>query len=167
MDKGRDYALLCDPDLSVADSRHFISLPQCTAHYLSAPISSELKVMSEGALYWQPKTSERLSQQPVSISLAPSNGFGVDIGNSAQLDIEGVPAEAQFVKLVVGGVTYETNRSDKRRDVWLTRKPVTMTLRTALGEERIRVKFKLEFSGPATQTPAPWHSCPRNQLCFR
>lgn len=144
IDKGRDYALLCDPDLSVADSRHFISLPQCTAHYLSAPISSDLKVMSEGALYWQPKTSERFSQQPVSISLAPSNGFGVDIGNSAQLDIEGVPAEAQFVKLVVGVVTYETIRSEKAPDVWLTRKPVTMTLRAALGEERVRVKFKLE-----------------------
>jgi hypothetical protein len=99
--------------------------------------------MSEGAIYWQPKTVERLSRTPVSISLTSSNGSTVDIGNSTLLDIEGVPAEAQFVKLIVGGVTYETNRSDKGPHVWVTQIPVSVTLRTALGEERIRIKFKL------------------------
>jgi hypothetical protein len=141
LEKDRDYVMLCDTDLLVSESHRFISLPQCTVHFLRAPISPDLKVTSEGAIYWQPKTVDRMSQPPVSISLIPSDGSIVEIGSTALLDIDGVPAEAQSVQLVLGGVTYETNRSHEKPNVWLTQNPVLITLRTALGEERIRVKF--------------------------
>jgi hypothetical protein len=108
--------------------------------------------MSEGAIYWQPKTGDRIVQPPLSVFLSSVDGSTAEIGGAIGLEISGLPAEASSVVLFVGGTAYEAERNGETTHLWHTRSSVPITLRVALGEERIRVKFS---RGDSARTVVP------------
>jgi hypothetical protein len=74
LDVQKDYALLCESDLTVTGVDHCLILNERRVYRLKCPWPPDLKVLCEGAIYWQPKIAEVLPDLPLRSSLASPDG---------------------------------------------------------------------------------------------
>ena len=149
LDPSRDYALICDTDLSVPEATQCIKLKDRAAYRLSSPWPLDLRVVCDEIVYWQPRIGQREPYQSIRLSLGSLPGETGEVGSASRLNLAGVPPDATLVQIVIGG---STHAMAKQGAVWQTSHPLQITLRIALGEERIRVRI----SGPGyarTVTP--------------
>jgi hypothetical protein len=148
----KEYAFVCDTDLTVEGAQHFLSLPGCSAFYLMPPVSPSLRVVSEGSLYWQPNVYARTSQEALQVFVAAQEDSVVEIGRAIPLEVVGLPPSTHSAVLIVGGIRYELARGLSEERIWITNIAVPISLALALGEERIRIKFSC---GTGSRTVAP------------
>ena len=137
LDGGRDYALMCDTDLSVPDAAQCLKLKDRAVYRLACPWPQDLRVICDGVLYWQPKTEQREPLRPIHLTLESLPGETVEVGAACRLNLTGVPDDATLVDLVTGGSSHFMARQGA---VWQTSHPLQITLGIALGEERIRIR---------------------------
>jgi hypothetical protein len=136
----KQYAMLCDSDFEVQGSDKFVFLPQCSVHRLISPISRNLRVSSQGGTYWQPMTQEAAARPSFSVALESTSKLTTEIDSSTAVAITGLPEDTESASLIVGIVRYEVL---KVGTTWQTQKPVPITLKLAIGEEKVRVRFSL------------------------
>jgi hypothetical protein len=152
LETNKDYGLICDTDLIVEDAQQFLSLPGCRAFYLTAPISPNVRVVSEGSIYWQPNNYSKTVHEALQVSVGAQEDSVVEIGRAIRLRIVGLPPSTDSAVLVIGTVPYELTRALTEELVWATNIAVPISLGLALGEERVRVKFAC---GDTSRTIAP------------
>lgn len=133
----RDYALICDPDLSIPDVKHTLKSKDRTAYRLASPWPQSASVVCDGATYWEPRLDQREPAQPIRLTLESLTGETAEIGSACQVNVRGVPEDATAVLLIAGSASYTTVRHG---EIWRTGRPVQITLGMALGEERVRVR---------------------------
>jgi hypothetical protein len=136
LDPSRDYALVCDADLSVPDTPPGLKLRDRAAYRLASPWPRDLRVVCAGTLYWQARIEQKQPVQPIRVTLESLPGETVEIGSACRANVIGVPQDATLVSLVAGGSSYSMSRQGA---VWQTSRPMQVTLGIALGEERVRV----------------------------
>lgn len=136
LDPSRDYALVCDADLSVPDAPQCLKLKDRAAYRVASPWPRDLRVVCAGTLYWQPRIEQKEPVQPIRLTLESLPGETVEIGSACRANLIGVPEDATLVSLVTGGSSYSMSRLGT---VWQTSGPMQVTLGVALGEERVRV----------------------------
>ena len=149
LDTAKQYALLCDSEFDVPESDKFVSLAQCTVYQLKCPLSRNLKVNSQGAIYWQPTTSEIQPRPSIRLRLSSAEDRAIAIEGETHIVLDGLPDDTESATLTIGRASYDFL---KRGAKWQTQTPVPITLKFVLGEERIRVRFSR--SGPS-QTVSP------------
>jgi hypothetical protein len=132
----RDYALICDADISVPDAPQCLKLKDRAAYRLTSPWPTDLSAMCAGKLFWQPRIEQREAAQAIRLTLESLPGESVEIGSACIVNVIGVPQDATLVSLVAGGAAYSMNH---RGIAWQTSRPVQITLAIALDEERVRV----------------------------
>jgi hypothetical protein len=138
LDPTKQYALLCDRDFDVSGSDMFVSLTQCTVHKLKCPLSTSLKVTSQGAVYWQPTTSEIQRRPSIRLRVSLTDDRALNIGETANVVVDGLPVDTESATLTVGRSSYAFLKVGTR---WQTQAPVPITLALVLGEERLRIRF--------------------------
>ena len=136
LSKNRDYALICDSDLSVQGANKSLALSNGRAYRISGGLLESLAATCEGATYWVPNIAERKPFEAFDIALEFENGLIAPIDSVAPVLLRGVPVDAVAVKLAVGNSTYHTL---KQEDSWKSDGGVKIGLKLALGEERVRV----------------------------
>jgi len=141
LDPGRDYALVCDTDLSIPGATQCFKSKDRAAYRLGGPWPQDLRVVCDGALYWQPRISEREPYAPIRLTLESQPGETVEVGSACHVNVNGVPEDATAVSLMAGGSAYAVAQAGA---VWRTSRPFQVALGVALGEERIRIRV----SGP-------------------
>jgi hypothetical protein len=138
LDPSRDYALMCDTDLSVPDATQCLKLKDRAAYRLASPWPQDLRVVCDGILYWQPSIGQREPYQPIRLTLESLPGETGEVGSACRLNLTGVPEDATLVELITGGSSHVMA---KEGAVWQTSHPLQITLGIALGEERIRIRL--------------------------
>jgi hypothetical protein len=136
LDPSRDYALVCDADLSVPDTPPGLKLKDRAAYRLASPWPRDLRVVYAGTLYWEARIEQKEPVQPIRLTLESLPGETVEIGSACRANVIGVPEDATLVSLVAGGSSYSMSQQGT---VWQTSGPMQVTLAVALGEERVRV----------------------------
>ena len=138
LDRENDFALVCDSDLVVVGSDKFISLDKCSVYYLIQPLPENLKVIAEDATFWQPIT--RVTQPKVQINLTVTcvNDSPVEIDGKTNIAIDGIPEETDSAILIAGGSHHQVC---KNNGAWETQTPVSISLKIALGDERIKIRL--------------------------
>jgi hypothetical protein len=149
LDVQKDYALLCESDLTVTGCDQCLTLNQCCVYRLKSPWPRDLKVLCEGAIYWQPKIADVHPELPMKLTLASPEGMVSEIETATQIIINGLPEDARTVTLIVGTSSYEAK---KIGDYWQTEKAVRISLRLALSEERVRIRVSC---GDSVRTVTP------------
>ena len=135
----KDYALICDTDLSVPDVTQAIKLKDRAAYWLASPWPQDLRVECDGLIYWEPRLDQREPIQPVHLTLESLPSETVEIGSACRVNVTGVPQDAKVVSLIAGGSHYPTSENGT---VWQTERPLQVTLGMALGKERMRVRVR-------------------------
>jgi hypothetical protein len=133
----KDYALICDTDLSVPGVTQAIKLKDRAAYRLASPWHQDLRVECDGLIYWEPKLDDKEPIQPIHLTLESLPSETVQIGSAYRVKVTGVPEDAKVVSLIAGGSRYPTSQNGT---VWQTERPLLITLGMALGKERIRVR---------------------------
>src|ERR1039457_16540 len=87
----RDYALICDTDLSIPDATQCLKLKDRAAYRLASPWPRDLQVVCDGILYWQPRIEQRESFQPLSLTLDSLPGETGEVGSACLVNVTGVP----------------------------------------------------------------------------
>lgn len=136
LDPSRDYALICDTDLSVPDVTQCYKLKDRAAYRLASPWPQDLRVVCAGILYWQPRIDQREPFQPIRLTLESLPGETGEVGSACRVNVTGVPKDATVVSLISGGSSYFMAQQGT---VWQTSRPLQIALGIALGEERIRI----------------------------
>ena len=137
LDPRRDYALICDTDLSVPDAAKPLKLKDRSAYRLAGPWRHDLLALSDGIPYWQPNIGEREPLAPIRLTLETLPDDVTEIGSASHILVTGVPDTAVAVSLIVGNSTHSVTQ---RGAVWQTERPVLIELGIALGDERVRVR---------------------------
>jgi hypothetical protein len=137
LDPRRDYALICDTDLSVPDAARSLKFKDRSAYRLAGPWRRDVIALSDGIPYWQPNIGERepLAAMHLTLESLPDNT--AEVGSVSHVRVTGVPCTAVAVSLIVGRSTHVVT---KRGAVWQTECPVSIDLGIALGDERVRVR---------------------------
>ena len=138
-DNSRDYALICDPDLGVPDLTPGLKLKDRSAYRLAAPWRPDLRVVCDGIDYWRPRIDQREPLPPIRMTIESPPGETAEIGSGCNVNVVGVPDEATVVSLIAGSSLHSMNRQGY---VWQTDRPLKIALDMALGEERVRVRFR-------------------------
>jgi hypothetical protein len=149
LDSSRDYALICDTDLSVPGDMQCLKLKDSAAYRLASPWPQDLQVICDGVPYWQPRIGQREPFQPIRLTLESLPGETGEVGSACRVNVAGVPEDGTVVSLIAGG---SSHMLVQQGTYWQTNRPVQITLGIALGEERIRIRL----SGPSyarTVTP--------------
>src|ERR1017187_9127214 len=111
LDPSRDYALMCDTDLSVPDATQCLKLKDRAAYRLASPWPQDLRVVCHGILYWQPSIGQREPYQPIRLTLESLPGETGEVGSACRVNVAGVPEDGTVVSLIAGG----SSRSEERR----------------------------------------------------
>jgi len=149
LDPCRDYALICDTDLSVPDATQYLKVKDRAAYRLASPWSQGLRVVCDGVLYWQPRIEQREPLQQIHLTMESLPGETVEVGSACDVNVAGVPEDATVVSLIVGA---SSHLMAQQGTYWRTSRRLQITLGIALGEERIRIRI----SGPSyTRTVTP------------
>ncbi|MGH9437856.1 MAG: hypothetical protein ACRD22_08150 [Terriglobia bacterium] len=136
LDPNRDYALVCDADLSCPAASRTVRIRDGQAQRVDRGWGEDLKVFCDGAIYWEPRISEkRAAPMPLAMRLPEM----VDINSDSPVFIEGMPADAVSGRLRLGSANY---RLEKEGEVWRTDRSAKMTLTLAVSEERVRVRME-------------------------
>jgi hypothetical protein len=150
LDQGRDYALICDADLSVPGAAQYLRLKDRSAYRLASPWRGDVQVVCGGAQYWQPRIAQREPPAVIRLALESLPGEIAEIGSDCRVNLTGVPEDATVVSLIAGGSSYSMTQQGS---VWQTGRPLRITLGMALGEERIRIRVSTPDCAPRTITP--------------
>lgn len=134
----KDYALICDTDLSVPDVTQSIKLKDRAAYRLPTPWPEDLRVVCDGLTYWEPTLDQREPVQPIRLTLESLACETAEIGSACHVNVTGVPDDAISVSLIAGGSSYSTTQ---HAAVWQTERPLQITLGMALGEQRVRIRI--------------------------
>ena len=161
LDPGRDYALICDVDLSVPGAAQCQRLKDRAAYRLASPWHTDVEVVCGGAPYWRPRIEQREPPQAIRLTLHSLPGEIAEIGSDCRANLTGVPEDATAVSLIAGGSSYSLTRHGA---IWQTGGPVRITLGMALGEERVRIRVSIP-SYARTVTPKSSLSL-RGIACF-
>lgn len=145
----KDYALICDTDLSVPDVTQALKLKDRAAYRLASPWRQDLRVVCDGLTYWEPTLDQRESIQPIPLTLESLPCETAEIGSACHVNVTGVPEDASIVSLIAGGSSYSTTQHGA---VWQTERPLQITLGMALGEQRVRIRIS-SASCARTVTP--------------
>ena len=94
LDPSRDYALVCDADLSVPDTPPGLKLKDRAAYRLASPWPRDLRVVCAGTLYWQARIEQKEPVQPIRLTLESLPGETVEIGSACRANVIGVPEDA-------------------------------------------------------------------------
>jgi hypothetical protein len=138
MDPNRDYALICDPDLTVPGAAQSLRLKDRTAYRLASPWPRDTHVVCGDGQYWQPRIEQREPPQVMRLALQSLPGEIVELGSDCRVGLTGVPEDATVVSLIAEGSPY----SMKRQGVlWQTVGLLPITLGMALGEDRVRIRI--------------------------
>ncbi len=137
LDLTRDYALICDPDLSVPNTQPSFKTKERTAYRLDKPWSKDLEIVCDGASYWKPRIWERDTSSVIRLTIESLAGDTGEVGSYCLLKVTGVPDDATDVSLMVGTFSYPVVHNGAQ---WQTMQPVPITLGMALGEEAVRVR---------------------------
>jgi len=135
----RDYALICDTDLSVPDVTERSVLKDRAAYRLAAPWRQDVRAVCGGLTYWEPRLDERDPIRPIRLALESLPSETAEIGSACHVNVTGVPEDVTVVSLLAGGSWYSTTQHGA---VWQTERPLQITLGMALREERVRVKVR-------------------------
>jgi len=138
LDTKKDYALLCDADLSVPGVTPALKATDRVVYRMAGPWCQDLKVICDGATYWQPTVDQREPLPPIRLKLESLPSQCAEIGSACHVNIVGVPDKVTSILLVVAGKFHSTIR---RGDVWQTERPLQITLGIALGEQRVRIRL--------------------------
>ncbi|HXI41951.1 MAG TPA: hypothetical protein VNH83_18350, partial [Bryobacteraceae bacterium] len=125
LEPNRDYALICDTDLSVPDALPALKLKNCSAYRLVAPWHRELRIVCGGILYWQPKLDEGEQFQPIRLTIESPSGDVAEIGSASTVDVMGVPPDATAVSLIADNSSHSMVHVGC---VWQTAEPMQITL---------------------------------------
>ncbi len=134
----KDYALICDTDLSVPDVTPALKLKDRAAYRLASPWRQDLRVVCDGLIYWEPRLDQREPIQPIHLTLESLPSETAEIGSACHVNVTGVPDDATSVSLIAGGSSYSTTQHGP---VWQTEGPLQITLGMALGEQRVRIRI--------------------------
>lgn len=145
----KDYALICDTDLSVPDFPQAFKLKDRVAYRLASPWRQDLRVVCDGLTYWEPTLDQKEPIQPIHLTLESLPSETSEIGSACHVNVTGVLENATDVSLIAGDSSYSTTQHGA---VWQTERPLQITLRMALGEERVRVRVGSPSCG-RTVTP--------------
>lgn len=137
LDTNKDYALLCDADLSVPGLTPALRARDTVVFRIAGPWRQDLRVICDGATYWQPIADQRDPLPPIRLQLECLPSQCVGVGSDCHLNVVGLPENATSVLLVIAGKPHTVTR---RGDVWQTELPLRITLAMALGKERVRVR---------------------------
>ena len=168
-DPTREYAVVCDSDLSVhGASRPFLIIGG-RSYRTGRPWGEDFKIACEQSLYWTPRIGERKSPAPLRLSMEFCKGPPVEIGSAAPILIAGAPSDAESVSLRVGNFSYDLSRDG---EAWRTGCAVSITAKLAVGEEVARVRVTgPNYNRSATPTPSvefarycPPGECPRRRV---
>jgi hypothetical protein len=161
LDPSRDYALICDTDLSVPSAAQCLKLKDRSAYWLASPWDRDVQVVCGGAQYWQPRIEQREPPLTIRLTLQSLPGEIAEIGSDCCVSLTGVPEDATVVSLIAGESSYSMTRNGA---AWQTSSPLRITLGMALGEERVRIRV----SGPScARTVTPKFSLSlRGIACF-
>jgi hypothetical protein len=132
-----DYALICDIDLSVSDVTQVLKLKDRAAYRLASPWPHGIRVICDGATYWEPRLDHREPLRPIRLTLESLRGETAEIGSVCHVNVKGIPDDATAVSLLAGNASYTMVQ---RGEIWQSGRPVQITLSMALGEERVRVR---------------------------
>jgi hypothetical protein len=140
LDPSRDYALMCDVDLSLglADGTSALKLKDRLLYRIVGPWNPNLAVLSNGVLYWKPKVAEGERVPAIRVVLESLPGEVATIGSTCHIRVSGVPGDVTAVSLSIGNSTHVVVHIG---EVWQTIEPVKITLGTALADERVRVRL--------------------------
>jgi hypothetical protein len=134
----RNYAFVCDRDFKVSSAAPSRILKDRCAFRVTAPWPRDLKVLCDGLTYWEPSISEREPVKTIHLTLESATRDIVEIGSAVRIRVVGAPDDATAITLIVGNSSFSTIRQNGE---WQTEQPVPVTVRVALGEERIRVRL--------------------------
>ncbi|MCW5980041.1 MAG: hypothetical protein KIT09_18305 [Bryobacteraceae bacterium] len=79
LDPSRDYALICDEDLTIPGRPPSFKLKHRSVYRLSAPWSRDLRIVCDGVLYWQPRIEEREPLRVIRLALESLPGEIVEL----------------------------------------------------------------------------------------
>lgn len=136
LDLRRDYSLVCDSNLSLTGC-YPLSAKGRSIYKLTGPWDPEVKLLWNGILHWEPKISDA-SVSPPRMILSNPEGKVTNIDTDSPLILRNVPGDVDFAYVVVGSREYEARKTGLD---WETTNRVPITLKMALGEERIRVRL--------------------------
>ena len=141
LDPGRDYALICDTDLSVPGAAQQTRSKNCCAFRVVGPWSTDLCVVCDGLTYWRPLLTDAEPPAQMGITLESPPGQIAEPGSLSRVLLTGVPADAKLVALTLGQIAYPVVRNGSG---WETAARVRLTPDMALKRERLRVRIEGE-----------------------
>jgi hypothetical protein len=134
----RDYALVCDPDLNVADVT-FVKGKGRSAYRLGRPLTETTQLKCGEDMIWAPQVSTLGTQRPLRITLGSGIQTTVKIGSPIQFVATGVPEDAEAVTLFVGS---NATKFIPTGDGWATANAIPISLDILTGSIRLRVRVE-------------------------
>jgi len=138
------YALICDRayQLEGCNPINIYEPPNSSrrAIQLPCPLTGNLRLSYEGFTLWQPVAPQGESRAQVIATLKTHENATIHVGDKTRLVVEGLPAEASDVKLLVGKRPEAVERFD---GIWATSNEVVITPELAIGQKKVRVRFLL------------------------
>jgi hypothetical protein len=144
LDPGRDYAFICDTDLSVPGATQLTKSKNRCAYRVVSPWPKDLRVVCEGLTYWRPMLVDTDPPRQFNVGLESLPGQIAEPGSVSRLFLTGIPDDATVVSLTVGQMFYPVAR---KAGTWEPESPVRITTEMALRKERLRIRIEGEGYG--------------------
>ena len=139
LDPRRDYGLVCAADLSCPGASKTIRTKDSHVYRIDGMWAEDLKVFCEGALYWEPRISEKQTMAFMPLTMRLPKGTVAEIDSTSKVYIDGIRDDALKASLILGNKKYPLF---KEVDAWRTDRAVGITLALAVNEERVRVQVE-------------------------
>jgi len=144
LEPNRRYAIICDRKCELKGNNAVETFERKgisrKAMRLALPLDNNLSITYEDFVLWQPVRAKRDQPQRFTVILTTPEGVTLSLGDRSKLLLEGLPKDAESVKLLVHKKIYDLQWVNGR---WCTLKDITITPELAARQRRVRVRFGL------------------------
>jgi hypothetical protein len=133
----REYAFLCDTDLSVPGAVREYKSRSRSIFAVASPWTSDLHVTCDGLVYWRPPIADDTTPPP-RVSLVSPPGCIAEPGSESRVLLAGMPEGAKTATLTIGQSEYAVVCESGG---WEPHSPIRITAGLALRTERLRIRI--------------------------
>ena len=142
LELNRRYAIICDYGCELKGNNAVETFERKgisrKVMRLALPLDDNLSIAYKDFVLWQPVRAKRDQPQRFTVILTTPKGVTLSLGDRSKLFLEGLPKDADSVKLLVHKKTYDLQYVN---GIWCTLKDITITPELAARQRRVRVHF--------------------------
>lgn len=136
-DPSKDYVVVCDNDFKLTGCYPFPGKNR-SIYKLTSPWNPEVELLCNDVLHWKPRVNDAAAVPQLRLMLTNPRDEIVNIGSNSKIVLKNVPDDVNLAYLLIGGREYKAEQTES---IWETKESVPITVRMALGDERLRVRL--------------------------